>query len=174
MLAGKAAGALLVFGSSCAIGWYMAERIRMRTEELRELERALLLLKGDIRYAKTALPEAIDKLARYHEGSFTEFFRSVSEAMLEYSGISLTEIWRGQAEELLKTTALNGRDREFVAGLGDILGVPDAMLQQNTLDLAVMRIREEINAASGKEKEKMYLCRALGVLGGLFLTILLL
>ncbi len=174
MWAGKVLGALMVFVSCLAIGWYTAERIRMRTQELRELERALLLLKGDIRYAKTALPEAIGKLARYHEGSFTEFFRSVSEAMLEYSGISLTEIWRGQARELLKKTSLNAGDRELVAGLGDVLGVTDAMLQQNTLDLAIVRIREEIEAASEKEKEKVYLCRALGVLGGLFLTILLL
>ena len=161
-------------GASSAIGWYEAERIRQRTSELRELEQALMMLKGDIRFAKTTLPEAIARLARYHEGSFAEFFRVVSAELLEYSGVSLNEIWRQRTEEILKGTALNAKDREFVASLGDMLGVADVQLQQNTLELAAERLSGEIAAASEKEKDRMYLCRALGVLGGVFLTVLLL
>lgn len=173
MFISKIIGSVLVLVSSAAIGWYASERVRQRTVQLRELERALMMLMGDIRYAKTALPEAVDKLARHHEGSFTEFFRNVASEMQEYSGISLTEIWKQQAADQLKDTALNARDRELVSGLGEMLGVLDAQMQQNTLELAISQLKTEIGVASAKEKEKVYLFRALGVLAGIFITVLL-
>lgn len=164
----------MVLIASAAIGWYASERVRQRTVQLRELERALMLLAGDIRYAKTALPEAVEKLARHHDGSFTEFFRTVAAQMQEYSGISLTEIWKQQTDESFKSSALNAADKQLIAGLGEMLGVLDAQMQQNTLELVISQLKAEIAAASVKEREKVYLFRALGVLAGIFITVMLL
>ena len=55
----KIVGAILVIFSSSAMGLYLSNELKTRIVDLKELKKILLLLRGDIQYANTLLPEAV-------------------------------------------------------------------------------------------------------------------
>lgn len=58
----KAAGLFLLFSACLSFGFGKSHALKKRLEFLRELKKALLLLSGEIRCAKTPLPDAFRKI----------------------------------------------------------------------------------------------------------------
>ena len=78
MLIFKIIGCMLVIASSAGMGFYFSGEIKSRIEDLKELKKLIGLLRGDIRYASTPLPEAISAMARRSSGHFEVFLKNVS------------------------------------------------------------------------------------------------
>ncbi|NLP35001.1 MAG: stage III sporulation protein AD, partial [Clostridiales bacterium] len=94
MLALKMIGCLLVIASSTAMGFFFSNEMKCRLENLKELKKLIMLLRGDIRYANTPLPEAISAIARRNPGNFKAFFQSTSQKLQDLSGQTFAEIWK--------------------------------------------------------------------------------
>jgi stage III sporulation protein AB len=56
------------------MGFYFSNEMKERIDDLKELRKLIGLLRGDIRYAATPLPEAISVLNKRHEGRFHHFW----------------------------------------------------------------------------------------------------
>ncbi|NLC19103.1 MAG: sporulation protein [Clostridiales bacterium] len=169
----KIAGSIMVIASSTAIGFYFSGQMRQRITDLRELRKLIGLLRGDIRYAATPLPEAISMLARRDNGSFRKFLDYVSERLYELSGQTFALIWRSGVESMLSCTSLSRKDKLQLAQLADNLGYLDKDMQVNTLDLYIAQLDEEIADLSKTVREKAYLYNTLGIMAGIFITIVM-
>jgi len=169
----KITGCIMVITSSTAIGFYFSSQMRQRINDLKELRKLIGLLRGDIRYAATPLPEAISMLARRHNGNFEKFLSYVSEKLYELSGQTFALIWRSGVESMLTCTSLSRKDKLLLAQLGDNLGYLDKDMQVNTLDLYIAQLDEEIADMSKTVKEKAYLYNTLGIMAGIFITIVM-
>lgn len=77
----KAAGLFLLFSGCFSLGIGKSRGLKKRLELLRELKKLLLLLSGEIRCAKTPLPEAFRKIGRKAEDPFGTFFQKVAEEL---------------------------------------------------------------------------------------------
>lgn len=170
----KITGCIMVIASSSAIGFYFSSQIRQRISDLRELRKLIGLLRGDIRYAATPMPEAIAALAKRHNGNFKEFLDYVSEKLCELSGQTFALIWRSGVDTMLSSTSLNRKDKLLLAQLGDNLGYLDKDMQVNTLDLYIAQMDEEIADLSRTVRGKAYLYNTLGIMAGIFITIVML
>lgn len=174
MLITKLLGSLLVILSSAGIGFYFSNEMKCRIEDLKELRKLIVLLRGDIRYGNTPLPEAISAIARRHEGCFAPFFSQVSSKLTELSGLTFLEVWKEAVELELSCTSLNKRDKLHLIQFGENLGYLDKDMQMNTLDLFLSQLEEEIQELTKSVKEKAYLYNSLGIMAGIFVSIVML
>lgn len=169
----KVLGIILTISSSAAMGFYFSLEVRSRTEELKELKKIILTLRGDIRYTMTPLPEAINSLAKRQEGKFRPFLIKVEKELTSLGGLSFKDIWMNSVFEELKTTSLNKKDKLHLGQLGENLGYLDKEMQMNTIDLYISQLETEIEEANKTVKEKTHLYNCLGVMLGIFVTIII-
>jgi stage III sporulation protein AB len=170
----KVIGCILIITSSAGMGWYFSSELKNRISDLRELKKIIFLLRGDIRYANTPLPEAVQALSIRHDGKYKKFLNNISEKLNELGGISFCDIWKEAVLKDLENTSLGKKDLANLAQFGENLGYLDKDMQINTIDLYLSQIEDEIKDLSKNVKEKSYLYNSLGVLGGIFITIIML
>ena len=170
----KIIGCTLIILSSAGMGFFFSNEMRCRIDDLRELRKLVLLLRGDIRYGNTPLPEAVNAIARRHKGSFEAFFNKVSTSLNELSGLTFQEIWKDAVEKKLVDTSLSRRDKTQLLQFGENLGYLDKEMQMNTLDLFLSQLEEETKELSKAVKEKSYLFNSLGIMAGIFISIIML
>ena len=170
----KFIGAALVISSCSALGFYFSSELKTRIDNLKELKKLLILLRGDIQYANTPLPEAVQALAKRHEGTYKRFLNNISSRLLELNGESFAAIWKeGVSKDLLRTSLVK-EDHALLNQLGESIGYLDKNMQINTLDLYLEQIEVIINDLSQSVKDKTHLYNSLGIMGGIFITIILL
>ncbi len=169
----KIVGCILIFLSTTGIGFYYSTTMKCRVEDLREWKKLICLLRGDIRYANTPLPEAISSIGRRHEGNFHTFFNSVGTQLQELAGETLATIWKTAAEKELSNTALNKKDKVQLIRFGENLGYLDKDMQMNTFELYLTQVDEEITELNRTVKGKAYLYNSLGIMAGIFITIIM-
>ncbi len=169
----KVVGCILIILSSTLMGFYFGNELKYRINDMRELRKLIVLLRGDIRYGSTPLPEAISSIARRHEGGFKGFFMKVSERLSEHSGETFSKVWKEAVEKELLGTSLNKKDKSQLIQFGENLGYLDKEMQMNTLDLFLEQMEEEIQELSKTAKEKTYLYNTLGIMAGIFISIIM-
>lgn len=170
----KVIGCILVISSTTGMGFFFSSEMKGRIEDLREFRKLVVLLRGDIRYANTPLPEAISSLARRHNGRFHAFFEKVSIKLQELSGQTFSEIWKAAVGNEMKDTSLTKKDKLQLIQFGENLGYLDKDMQLNTLDLYISQLEDELTELSKSVKEKSYIYNSLGIMAGIFLTIIML
>lgn len=166
-------GAFLVIVSSAGIGIYFSTIVKGRLSDLRDLRRDIFMLRGDIKYARTPMPEAIESIAKRNHDHFLGFFRALSEELKELNGCCFAVIWDRNAKEELKNTYLVQKDYDLIIKLGESLGYMDVDMQVKSIDFFIEQLEEVINELAGTVKEKTRLYNMLGVLAGIFVTIVL-
>ena len=170
----KLIGGLLVICSCGALGFYFSSELTNRIRDLTQLKKFLLLLRGDIRYTNTPLPEAVQVLSKRHDGTYKKFLENISKRLLELNGESFATIWKEGVEHDLLHTSLVKEDYALLNELGESIGYLDKNMQINTLDLYIEQIEATIEGLSKTVKEKTQLYNSLGIMGGIFITIILL
>lgn len=173
MLVMKIIGCIMVVLSSAGVGFYYSSEIKSRIDDLKELQKLIGLLRGDIRYASTPLPEAIHSISKRHNGKFFPFFNCISIQLEELSGRTFSQIWKSATECELMNSSLTKKDKLHLIQFGDTIGYLDKEMQLNTLDLYLSQLDYEISDLSKTVKEKSYLYRTLGITSGIFIIILM-
>ncbi len=174
MLIIKVIGCILILTSSAGMGFYFSSELKNRIIDLKELKKIIFLLRGDIRYANTPLPEAVQALSLRHDGKYKTFLSNIAERLNELGGISFCTIWKEAVAKELNDTSLSKKDLAGLGQFGENLGYLDKDMQINTIDLYISQIEEEIKDLSHNVKQKSYLYNSLGILGGIFITIIML
>ncbi len=169
----KLFGAILVILSCTSIGLYYSSLVRGRVADLRAIKRDITLLRGDIKYGNTTLPEAIGALSRRNVDNFKEFFSGVEHELLTSAGLSFTNIWDKGIKQYLVNTYMNQQDLDQLNHLGENLGYLDKEMQLKTIDLYIEQLDHELTDTIATMKEKTRLYNMLGILSGLFLTVVL-
>lgn len=174
MTISKVVGCIMVIISSTAMGFFFSNEMRCRIEDLKELRKLIVLLRGDIRYANTPLPEAISSIARRQNRNYSIFLTKIYTRLNELSGSTFSEIWKEAVEKELVSTSLSKMDKMNLSQFGENMGYLDKDMQMNTLDLYINQLDFEIEELSKTIKEKSYLCNSLGIMAGIFITIIML
>ncbi len=169
----KIIGAVCIIIACTAIGFSKSYRLYGRYGELTELKKILCLLSGEIRFGSSTMEEAFETMAERVEAPYNGFFGWLSGKLKERTSVSLSELWREAVEKKLSGARLDRGDKELMIRLGRDLGCLDRETQLNTITLAAEQVEERKQELSGELPKKMKLYNCLGILSGVFLTILL-
>ncbi|TCT16912.1 stage III sporulation protein AB [Natranaerovirga pectinivora] len=167
----KILGIIITLTSSTLLGLYFSKSLTYRLEELHTLKKLLIMLRGDVKYGMTPLPEALEELSNRSVAPFKEFFNEVSKELKKFNGNNLQLIWNSSIEKHLKSSFLKKEDLTKLMQLGDTLGYLDKEMQLNTIDLYLEQLEEEIKYLTNNNGQSQKLYKNLGVLGGLLAAI---
>ena len=89
-------------------------------------------------------------------------------------GETFQEIWDRRIREDLRETRLTKTDLESLRHMGENIGYLDHEMQLGTLGLYTEQLENEIHAAEKVFGSKSRIYHCLGVMGGIFIAILIL
>lgn len=169
----KGIGALLILASAAGIGISFGNDLKGRCMELRLLKQMVYMLRGEIKYTKTPLPEAFSNIAVRMKEPFGSFLEEMAKQMGSLESESLGDLWQAQIKAQLSGTHLKKEDKEQLKSLGEVLGYLDLEMQLSSIDLYLEQLELGIREAQEAAQTKQKLYQSLGVAGGIFLVILL-
>lgn len=197
-------GAVCVIVSGAMLGVKIAILMKKRVSELREMERTVHILEGEIRYHHAVLGEACKNAALRCGQPFSdwlkELYRSLAQeneerAVREWDwsgdageevsaetgwhegdrmGDNLTCIWERSLEALYPMSHLTRRDMEHLRALGRCIGYLDIEAQESGFKLECENIHTCMLRAEGELANKMKLSVILATLCGILIVIMLL
>ncbi len=169
----KLFGAILIMVSCSYTGWFLGNSLSLRRGLMRSLHNAFLQLKAIIRHERTALPDAFVKIGERTCGPVGEMFKLAGQRLNRYDGEPIERVWRDCVERCLNKSMMGEADIERLSELGTGLGLLDAKMQEELLVVYTRELEGGIALLDEEIRRKTGFYRAMGVLTGLFITLIL-
>lgn len=172
----KIPGVFLVILAGAGLGACPIHKMKQRTKELEELYFCLLRLKSEIGHGMKPLPEAIRSAVECRqdrfEGTYRRMLRKLAKQM--ETGREAYEVLLSKCtDEEHKNGMITKEERDSFVETFLLLGGGDKEKQTEMILYYAENVREAIGQEKQRRKEKSYLYRSLGILGGIFLSVLL-
>lgn len=169
----KILGSVLVTVSCSGLGMWKAGQWKEHRKLLEQIRKMILLLKGEILYAHAPLGEALEHVGRKSEGISAKLFCRVAERIGQQDGELFYDLWKEAIDSHRKELLLTEKECEEFKALGEHLGYLDLGMQERTIELYLEQLELSLNFYREHERERVKLCTSLGVMGGLFLSIIM-
>lgn len=172
----KLIGAALVILAGAGFGACPVHKMKERTKELEELYFCLLRLKSEVNHGGKPLPDAIYSAADSKKDGTAGNYRTVMKQLAERmkNGREAYEVLlRECAEEGFYDSVVTKEEQNTFVDTFLLLGGGDKEKQIQMLSYYAESVRESIAQEKQKKKERSYLYRSLGVLGGIFLSVIM-
>lgn len=169
----KLIGALLLTAGCSGLGYLLRQDLKRRLDQQRELIHILEMMKSEVSYGKSSLPEICLLVSAKAGAPYGRFLREVYEESMENTGASFADIWERRAAGLKEKLFLSRQELQSLQKFAHLCGYMDPHMQEKAIE---ERIRELSKQAEGTEEEiagKGRVYMSLGVVGGLLLTIIL-
>lgn len=170
----KIAGAFLVAVCAALMGIAFQDDMKKRTGMLQDLYRGFLLLRQEIDYMKFPLEEAMIHISRSLKEPWASFFRETGKKLGLLPGLPFLEVWKEMGQRYLEESPLKKEDWDLLWQLGVQLERMEPGDRSGIFGALEQRIRTALSEASEEYREKAQLYKRLGMMGGIFLVILLL
>ncbi len=169
----KMAGCTMVVFGAAGYGVWLAGCYKRRLKLLEQLRQMIFLLKGQIMYANAPLAEAFETVGSRTEGVLSSFFLQVAERAEGRQGDRFVQIWKEEVDKLAPQTVFSREDRQSLASMGEHLGFLDREMQERNLILYLEQLDMTIDELRLHKRDRCRVYASLGVMGGMFLAILL-
>lgn len=165
-------GMSLIFIGCVGMGlWYRSSYIR-KWKNLVEIKKSLVILKGEISYGRTPLPDAFFRMANKTKGVVSAFYRSLAEGLEEGKG-DMELLWKHFLEQCISEGEMRVNDRKELEQLGSTLGYLDADMQLQTLGLYERQLEQSIHFYERESENRTRLYPILGTIGGILICIIM-
>lgn len=169
----KVLGSILVTVSCSGLGVWKAEQWKEHRKALEQIRKMILLLKGEILYAHAPLEEALEHVGRKTEGILASIFCQTAERIREREGELFYDLWKETIKSHRKEILLTEKECQEFQAFGEHLGYLDLGMQERTIELYLEQLGLSIDYYREHERERTKLCTSLGIMGGLFLSIIM-
>ncbi len=143
------------------------QELKRRRDSLREIISAFELLKTEITFKKTSLPEAFEKLAKNTKSG--ELFSGVCKGL---DG-GMEKAWESSLKNCSRKLCLVADDRELLLSTGARLGKTDTAGQLAHIDYITERLKAQEKSAAEEYRGQAGLYGTGGVLVGILSVLLL-
>ena len=172
MFALKIVGTVCITGATTLYARGLVNELSCRIAALKAIKQSFTTLKGELRYGVETLPSAfmhVGERCSCGQETVRDFFWNTGNRLKTENGSILKE----EAKKLSATAHLNGNECDNLIAVADSLGYLDLTQQTNNIELYLQSVDESIEALSGKYEQTSRMYMSLGVMAGLFLTIIL-
>lgn len=170
----RVVGMILILVASGGIGVAKGMDIQKYLKELEQLKQIFWMLRREIQYTKTPFPEAFANIGRRAGEPFGEWLILLSKKLEERAGMTFFQLWTDSIDSCLKKTKLKQDDKELLNEMGMQMGYLDEKMQLGTIDFYLEQLDFVIRKTRAEAATKKRLYNCLGVMGGIFLVIILL
>ena len=173
----------MVIGGGLGMGLVIAANMRRRLSNLKQLEKVMYLLEGELRYRHSTLGDAFANISERTGEPFCEWLAnlsnslSVSKMSMDINELCCTfvNIWNESLSQLYDDTSsyLLVEDIELIKNMGQALGHLDIETQLNEIKLETERLGTIIYELSKVLKDKSRMAVTLSTLGAILVVIIL-
>lgn len=161
--------------SGCtALGLFYRTRYYESIRLLIHMEKILDLFISEIRYGKSTLHECLYTIAEKTEEPFREGMLLTANRLKEEAGRDFASCWEESFRQILEKLPLSQEEQEEFLSFSKMKGLKDWQMQTKIMEghrdalHEARRMREQTAAQQGK------LATGLGIMGGIFLVVVLL
>ncbi|MCL6453189.1 MAG: stage III sporulation protein AB [Alicyclobacillus sp.] len=165
-------GSALVVVACAGMGFAIARGYRERPRQLQHLMEALRLLKVEIEFTATPLPQALRRVAERSTDPIRGLFAATADALAR-PGVTVAEAWMAGYEQVRRRSYLVPADLEVLVSFARTLGTSDSVHQIQHVDATLAQLEGLWREAAALQERYAKLAQYVGVLGGLFVVILL-
>jgi len=169
----KLIGGIMIVFSLYSYGWYMAECIKKRREELIDIKNGLVLLADETLYTGGALWEVFEAVGDRCSGRTKELFLKMAELLYERNAEGVLCAWEQALDESFKGSFLSDEDKKSIRSFGRGLGFADANCQVSNINMTLSYIDEKKDELKDKYIEQSRLYKSLGIMAGLMAVVVI-
>ena len=169
----KAAGACLLIAGCAGFGWCIWRDLEKRAEQLKLLERAVVMLESEVDYSRSSLPDGLMRVGGRLDGELGECLKRAGRQVREEAGMTLERAWEENIREYLKKTCLKERERELVKAFPEYTGFADGRMQLAALEQFAGEMRRAQETAQREAENGKRTILSVSAAGGLLMAILL-
>ena len=169
----KITGMIIVIIACGMLGYSLCDDYIQRIHCVEAMKKALIILRGEIKHNNSSICEALENIT-VRNNYIIHFLKTVVK---EYTvkGISLWEAWENSIIDCFeKKSPLRKEEIRIIKDFGIHLGTTDRETQLKNIDECVNEMEVCILNLKREKKEKCKLYKILGVLSGVFISIILL
>lgn len=156
----------------CAfIGYFIGENYKRRSFNLKELQKAFMLLNNEVVYASTPLPDALYDIGNKIIEPISSIFIEMSSNLENGEICSVQEGFENAYKKYKENINLTTDDYKIVSDFFKTLGSSGVTGQERIFSLALENIDINYKEAKKLEKENIKLYRTLGMAIGAMLAI---
>lgn len=164
----KLMGSVLILVACSGIGYAKSDEMKQHLNELEEIKKLFYLLKSELQYTRAPFAEIFEKIGRKVAEPYQTWMLKLCERIKEKNGGRFWEVWNTSIEEDLQKSRLKTEELDELRHVGKNLEYIES------LDLYIEQLEYKIKNLREVYRSKRKLCQSLGIMGGIFLVILLL
>ena len=169
----KFVGALLVFISSCLLGRLQANRFAKRHSQILDFRGIVQYFEVEICYTSTPIMEIFQSLIPIVNPPFDKILTNVLLRITDYGYEPLSIIWQDELDQSKSFLYLEQEDLDILLYFGNILGTTDTENQKKYFALVEDRLHIQLTLALEDKLKYIKLYSQLGIIVGLFITIII-
>ncbi len=167
-------GIAVVLVASCGLGFRISYEFLYRIEDLQQIKRVIVMLRGEIKYANAPLTEALSAIALRVPAPWKDFLKEMTETMEAYGGDTFASIFQTLQKKYLDRTSLLPKDISRLSEFGANLGYLDKEMQIGSIDLYLEELEGQIVQAGEKAEKNSKLYRIMGMAVGMLILLIIL
>ena len=161
-------GSILIIVACSGMGISQSQEMQRHLNELEELKKLFYLLRSELQYTRAPFGEVFEKIARKTKESYSTWLLDLCERLRNKGTGSFWEIWCQSIEKDLTGSRLKKDELEELKNVGKNLEYMES------LDLFLEQLEYQTKNTRELYRSKRKLCQSMGIMGGIFLVILLL
>lgn len=169
----KAIGGCLIVYASFMVGHAIGQLHGRMVKEMEEMLLFIQLFKGQIMYAGSELPEILADSAKRLKGNVGKWVNGLAEMSEKNRDRPFAELWTDSLAMLRRDSALSLEVLADVDRIGKIMGDMDVEAQLSRINLVEDIITDIYQRERARSSGIKRLANSLGLLGGVFIVILL-
>lgn len=167
-------GCLLIIGATTGAGVAYGTELQRYLEKLLYIRHIVYMLKGEIEYSNAPLGEVFGRTALRLKEPFRSWLRAMEKQIENREETEFSRIWNRSIDKYLKELHLKSAHSIQLKELGTFLGQLDGESLGRTMQLYLNRLELEIEKVREGMAAKKRISNCLGVMGGIFLVVILL
>ena len=166
-------GCLLILGATTGAGIAYGTELQRYLEKLVYIRHIVYMLKGELEYSNAPLGEIFGRVAVRVKEPYRKWLRVMERQVEEREEDEFAKIWNRSVDRNLSELHLKSVHSIQLKELGTFLGQLDGDTSSRTMQLYLNRLELEIEKVREGMAAKKRIGNCLGVMGGIFLVVIL-
>ena len=169
----KIVGAVMIISAPTMIGMILGDRARDCIKSLESLKRLLVIMRGELVYQAPPIKELLEYVIEYSDGKWCEYFGVLAELINQNEDNDIERLWEVAGKKTGLSQHMYYEDYRRLLRFGKDIGNCDVDSLLKRTDLYIENVDIRINELGREVKDRVKLCRVLGIAFGAFITILI-
>ncbi len=167
-------GSILIITATTGAGYMYGVELKAYLEKMLYLRYVISLIKGEMEYSRAPLAEIFQTVGARVREPWAAWLKTTAREMDRREESAFARIWNRCIDRCLKEAGLKSEHSILVKELGTFLGQVDGDTMDHSLQMYLNRMDLEIEKLREGLASKRRIGNCLGVMGGIFLVVVLL